>query len=77
MEPDRLVFVGSNDTATSTDTITVTPHGTGSRVSYRAQLELHGLAKLAGPVVKLVFEKVASATRDQMIDVLNQLAVAG
>ncbi|HEY2878837.1 hypothetical protein [Nocardioides sp.] len=30
----RLVLVGNNDTATSTDTITVMPEGTGSSITY-------------------------------------------
>jgi carbon monoxide dehydrogenase subunit G len=70
---DQLVFVGKNDKATSTDTITVTPAGGGSQVRYHADLDMHGFAKLATPAIKLVFEKVASETEDQMVTVLNQL----
>ncbi len=72
--PELLVFVGENDKATSTDTITITPSGTGSRIRYRAELEMHGMAKLAAPAMKLIFEKVATDTEHQMIEVLNQLA---
>ena len=71
--PDQLVFVGTNAKATSTDTISVTPSGTGSRIRYRAELELHGAAKLISPGMKLVFEKVATATERQLTNVLNQL----
>jgi carbon monoxide dehydrogenase subunit G len=71
---DTIVLVGRNDSATSTDTITVHPDGSGSEVTYRADIEMHSTAgKLAGPVVKLVFEKLGSDTERQLTDVLNAL----
>jgi carbon monoxide dehydrogenase subunit G len=69
----KVVFVGTNDTATSTDTITVVPSGTGSEITYDADIELKGAAKLGTPVVKLVFEKIGSDTEDDMVAVLNRL----
>ena len=69
----KIVFVGTNDTATSTDTITVVPWGSGSEITYDADIELKGAAKLATPVVKLVFEKIGSDTKDDMVAVLNRL----
>ena len=39
-----LVFEGRNDSATSTDTIVVTPAADGAKIHYRADLEIHGLA---------------------------------
>jgi carbon monoxide dehydrogenase subunit G len=70
----RIVLVGSNDTATSTDTITVDPHeGGGSQVTYEAVIEMKGPAKLATPAIKLVFEKVANDTEEIMSTVLNRL----
>ena len=72
---DTLVFVGTNDTATSTDTITVVPaEDGGSRVTYEAVIEMSGAAKLADPVMKVVFEKIGSDTEDDMTVVLNRLA---
>jgi carbon monoxide dehydrogenase subunit G len=71
---DRLVFVGVNDSATSTDTMTVHPSATGSTLTYRADIEMHGMSKLAAPIIKLVFEKVAHDTQDQMLEVLNALS---
>ncbi|MEH3032830.1 MAG: SRPBCC family protein [Aeromicrobium erythreum] len=71
---DRVVFRGSNDTATTTDTITVVPSGSGSEITYEAVIELQGAAKLGTPVVKLVFEKIGSDTEDDMVQVLNRLA---
>ena len=70
---DHLTFVGENSTATSTDRITLQPDGDGTRVRYRAHIEFHGLAKLAGPFLKPMFERVADKTQEQMIEVLNAL----
>ena len=73
---DTIVLVGRNDTATSTDTITVvpSPDSSGSRVTYEAVIELSGAAKIADPVMKIVFEKIGSDTEDDMTTVLNRLA---
>jgi carbon monoxide dehydrogenase subunit G len=68
-----LVFVGKNKSSTSTDTITVDPGDSGSRLTYRADLEMKGAAKILNPVMKLVFEKLASDTEKQLSTVLNQL----
>lgn len=72
---DTIVFEGHNETATSTDTITVVPNpeGPGSRVSYEANIQMKGMAKLAEPIMKLVFEKVGNDTEDDMVAALNRL----
>ncbi len=70
---DKIVLVGKNDQATATDTITVRPDGTGSEITYAAELEMHGAAKLLTPVMKLVFEKLGNDTEDDMVSVLNRL----
>ncbi len=69
----KLVFVGENDSALSTDTITVRPHGSGSEITYEAVIEPKGLGKLADPIMKLVFERIGSKTETQMTEVLNKL----
>lgn len=74
LSDSHLVLVGRNETATSTDTITVKPSGSGSEVTYQADIEMKGAAKLATPVVKLVFEKIGSDTEDDMTTALNGLA---
>ncbi len=73
---ETIVFKGHNETATSTDTITVFPgpDGSGSRVTYEAVIEMKGMAKLAAPVMKVIFEKVGRDTEDDMTAVLNRLA---
>lgn len=72
---DTIVLVGRNDTATSTDTITVVPNpeGPGSRITYEAVIELSGAARIADPIMKIVFEKIGSDTEDDMTTVLNRL----
>ena len=50
------------------------PSGSGSELTYHADVELHGLSKLAAPAVKLVFEKLAHDTVLQMTQVLNGLS---
>ncbi|MEU3642489.1 SRPBCC family protein [Lentzea sp. NPDC034063] len=71
---DRIVLVGRNDTATSTETIEITPSGTGSSITYTNDLEFNGAAKLAAPLAKVVFEKLGNDTEKQMTEVLNGLA---
>jgi carbon monoxide dehydrogenase subunit G len=73
LSEETIVLVGRNDAATSTDTITIEPSESGSQITYRAVLELHGAARFASPVVKLLFEKIANDTVRQMTEVLNQL----
>ncbi|MCX6468869.1 SRPBCC family protein [Williamsia herbipolensis] len=73
---DTIVLVGTNDTATSTETITVHPDGSGSEVTYTNEIELQGIAKIGAPAMKLVFEKVGVDTEKQLTEVLNGLAGA-
>jgi carbon monoxide dehydrogenase subunit G len=69
----KLVFVGENKSSTSRDAITVDPAGTGSRLTYRADLTMKGAAKVLNPVMKIVFEKLANDVEKQMTTVLNGL----
>jgi carbon monoxide dehydrogenase subunit G len=68
-----LVFVGENDSSRSVDTITVDASGAGSMITYRADLAMKGAAKLLSPAMKVVFEKLANDTEEQMTAVLNGL----
>ncbi|NYE36744.1 carbon monoxide dehydrogenase subunit G [Nocardioides cavernae] len=73
---DTIVLVGRNESATSTDTMTVVPSPDqpgGSRITYEAVIELKGAKKIADPVMKIVFEKIGSDTEDDMTTVLNRL----
>jgi carbon monoxide dehydrogenase subunit G len=69
---ERIVLVGTNKSATSTDTITVLPSGGGSEVTYRADLDMHGVAALMAPAMKLIFERLADDTEKQLSEVLDR-----
>jgi polyketide cyclase/dehydrase/lipid transport protein len=73
-EPGRLVFAGHSESATATDTITLRPVPAGTEVSYRLELEVHGLAKLATPLVRGEFEKLGDRTAAHLAETLNRLA---
>ena len=70
---ERIVFIGRNDTATSTETIEISRHETGSRVTYTNELQFNGAARLATPLAKVVFEKVGNDTERQLVETLNGL----
>ena len=72
----RLLFVGRNESATATATVTVRPAGDATEVTYRVDLEMHGLAKLATPVLRTEAEKLGDATAGRLTEVLNRLASA-
>ncbi|MDG4667434.1 SRPBCC family protein [Mycobacterium sp. 236(2023)] len=72
----KVVFVGENQSSRTIDTITVDAQGAGSVITYVADLEMQGTAKLLNPVMKLVFEKLAGDVEKQMTAVLNKLPTA-
>ena len=74
LDADKVVLRGENDSATSTDTITVTPKDGGSEITYEAVIEAKGIGKLAEPLMKLVFERIGSETERKLREVLNRLA---
>jgi hypothetical protein len=75
--PDRLVLHGRNEGATCVDTVSVRPAGRGgTEVTYRVELELHGLAKLATPILKVEFQKRGAESAVRLTAALNALARA-
>ncbi|MFD7534747.1 SRPBCC family protein [Streptomyces sp. NPDC059819] len=59
-EPQELVFVGRNRTVTATGVITLHPADERHTVvAYRAQLRFQGLARLATPIWRAEFERLA------------------
>lgn len=74
LSDSQVVFVGENQSSRTVGTISVDPQGSGSVITYVADLEMLGTAKLLNPVMKLVFEKLAGDTEKQMCSVLNKLA---
>lgn len=73
LEPGKVVLVGRNDTATSTDDITVGPHPSGAEVTYLSTVEFSGIAKLGSPVVRLVFEHLANETEKSIQNAIASL----
>jgi carbon monoxide dehydrogenase subunit G len=69
----RVVLVGRNDTATSTETIEIADSAMGSRITYTNDLQFNGVARLAAPLGKVVFEKLANDTEKQLVKTLNAL----
>jgi uncharacterized protein YndB with AHSA1/START domain len=63
--PHRIALRGENASMTSIDVITIEPgDGSGSRVTYDATLELHGLRRLADPLLNLGFQRLGDKARD-------------
>jgi hypothetical protein len=61
-EPDtRVVLEAWNKSFGSVDSITVVPAGSGSRVTYEACLVFKGPARIADPIMHLVFKRVGKA----------------
>jgi uncharacterized protein YndB with AHSA1/START domain len=73
VEQPTFVIVGHNDTTTSHDTITVTPHGNGSTVVYRAEFTFTGVARLAGPLMKPLLDRLGDKTAEQLKTSLDRL----
>jgi carbon monoxide dehydrogenase subunit G len=73
-EPDRVVFYGRSEGATCTDTVTIRPAPGGAEVTYRVELEMHGLAKLATPLMRVELEKVATESVAAVTATLDGLA---
>ena len=63
----QLIFEGKNKTVTATDNLTFSS-GVGNRttITYRATFDFHGLAKLAGPLIRPGLEKLANETVTQL-----------
>ncbi|KQS58356.1 polyketide cyclase [Geodermatophilus sp. Leaf369] len=70
-EADRLVLVGENKTVTSTDEISFRAvDATSTEIRYHVDFDFHGVASLAGPLLKPALEKLGTDTEEQMTRVL-------
>ena len=56
--PRRVVLRAENATTISEDTVTVEPKGTGSEMTYDAQLTLKGAMRLFDPIFGLLFKRL-------------------
>ncbi|MDJ0868605.1 MAG: SRPBCC family protein [Myxococcota bacterium] len=58
--PQRLVLRGEGGAVVSIDEIGVAPRGDGCRVTYEARVELKGIARVADPLLGLLFQRVGA-----------------
>jgi hypothetical protein len=62
LETDRrVVLEAPSSTFRSVDEITFESTGTGTRVTYDADLRLRGLARVADPLLRLAFRRIGDA----------------
>ena len=73
LEPQRLVFTGTNKTATSTDELTFTDVDGGTSITYHAHVVFHGVAKLADPFMKKEFDRLGDELIETMAKALEAL----
>jgi len=66
LDADRVVLTGVNKTATSVDDIRVADRGAVSEVTYDATVTFNGLAKLAAPLMQVLFLYLGVKTEKQM-----------
>lgn len=74
--PDRVRLVAETSMFSSDDLIEVEEAGTGVLVTYTADLRLNGLFKLAEPLMRLTFGRVAGKARDGLQEQLAKPAAA-
>jgi carbon monoxide dehydrogenase subunit G len=75
LSDSNIVLIGTNKSSTSIENISIDAVNTGSVITYRNELEMHGPLKLLNPVLKLAFEKLANETEQQLTSVLNRLPI--
>ena len=56
--PSHLLVVAESSTLVSTDRVTVAVDGDGTMVTYDAELQLKGVFKVLGPVLRLAFGRI-------------------
>lgn len=74
-EPGHLRIRGENETVTSQDDVTMVADGSGTVVTYRADLTLKGAAKVATPVVSPALGRLGDDAERSLQDVLGRLPV--
>lgn len=65
--PARVQIRGKSAVVTSVDTISVTPDGDGAVVTYDADLTPNGPFKVAGPVFKIVFDRLGEKSAKGLV----------
>ncbi|MGA0877857.1 MAG: SRPBCC family protein [Ilumatobacteraceae bacterium] len=70
-EDSTFVLTAEAPTLRSVDTVTVVAEGSGSRVTYDADLVLKGVFKVFDPSLRLAFRSIGNKARDGLRRVLN------
>jgi hypothetical protein len=68
----RLVLTASTSSLRSVDEIRVVPNGAGSTVTYKANLSLLGLLRIANPMLSPTLKKIGDRARDGLRRELNR-----
>jgi carbon monoxide dehydrogenase subunit G len=72
-EPRLIVLRGENKTVHATDRMEIAPHGAGSRVTYTADFEFRGLAKLVVPFMGKAFRTLGDEAEHGLQRALDRL----
>lgn len=70
---EHLTFTGENKTVTATDDMALRATATGTHITYRAHFRFKRWARLAEPVLRPGFGKIADETVAQLAATLEQL----
>ncbi len=77
--PNRYVAIAKSDKLMSVDEVTVIPDelsdGTGSIVTYDAELTLNGALGIADPIFQLTFNKIGDKAAAGLVSVLDGVKV--
>ena len=73
LERNQLVFRGANDKAKSEDDMVFEPVSLGTRITYNARITFGGVVKLAAPLLRRPFERLADNVAERMTEVLSEL----
>jgi len=71
--PRRIVLHGANKTVDATDSITVEANGAGSRVTYSADFDFKGAAKLFAPFLAPALKKLGDEAEEGLRTALARL----
>jgi len=67
----RVVFTSSTSALESVDTLTFEPRGRGCEMTYRAELRFKGSARVANPLLAVLFRRLGNRARDSLREVLG------
>ncbi|PZS29745.1 MAG: polyketide cyclase [Pseudonocardiales bacterium] len=72
-QDEHLTFTGTNKTVTATDDLALRATGTGTQITYRAHFTFKRWARLAEPLLRFGFGKIADETVAQLQATLEKL----